>query len=104
MKTHLAAHLLLLMLLISQTEGKTRKLLTATTPTAKAPNSKEEITQGGSEAKSTLEGERSNSGQLGGGKENLSVNSPSASEHYPDIMDIAGMDYSPAKRKPPIHN
>lgn len=23
---------------------------------------------------------------------------------YPDIMDIAGMDYSPAARKPPIHN
>ncbi|KAJ1273116.1 hypothetical protein BS78_06G255900 [Paspalum vaginatum] len=23
---------------------------------------------------------------------------------YPDIMDIAGMDYSPATRKPPIHN
>ncbi|KAJ4958635.1 hypothetical protein NE237_025746 [Protea cynaroides] len=25
-------------------------------------------------------------------------------EHYPDIIDIAGMDYSPATRKPPIHN
>jgi hypothetical protein len=24
--------------------------------------------------------------------------------YYPDIMDIAGMDYSPATRKPPIHN
>ncbi|XP_066343202.1 uncharacterized protein [Miscanthus floridulus] len=23
---------------------------------------------------------------------------------FPDIMDIAGMDYSPATRKPPIHN
>ncbi|KAF8651348.1 hypothetical protein HU200_063604 [Digitaria exilis] len=23
---------------------------------------------------------------------------------YPDLMDIAGMDYSPAARKPPIHN
>ncbi|XP_039120813.1 uncharacterized protein LOC120257403 [Dioscorea cayenensis subsp. rotundata] len=23
---------------------------------------------------------------------------------YPDLLDIAGMDYSPAKRKPPIHN
>ncbi|CAN6269473.1 unnamed protein product [Urochloa humidicola] len=23
---------------------------------------------------------------------------------YPDLMDIAGMDYSPASRKPPIHN
>jgi hypothetical protein len=22
----------------------------------------------------------------------------------PDVLDIAGMDYSPAQRKPPIHN
>ncbi|XP_066347279.1 uncharacterized protein [Miscanthus floridulus] len=27
-----------------------------------------------------------------------------ARQTYPDIMDIAGMDYSPATRKPPIHN
>ncbi|KAL5213629.1 hypothetical protein ABZP36_002781 [Zizania latifolia] len=26
------------------------------------------------------------------------------SSTYPDILDIAGMDYSPATRKPPIHN
>ncbi|XP_020578613.1 uncharacterized protein LOC110023499 [Phalaenopsis equestris] len=25
-------------------------------------------------------------------------------ESYPDIYDIAGMDYSPAKKKSPIHN
>ncbi|XP_074576493.1 uncharacterized protein LOC141833013 [Curcuma longa] len=25
-------------------------------------------------------------------------------QKYPDALDIAGMDYSPAKRKPPIHN
>ncbi|PKU66565.1 uncharacterized protein LOC110111693 [Dendrobium catenatum] len=25
-------------------------------------------------------------------------------ESYPDILDIAGMDYSPAKKKSPIHN
>ncbi|XP_040379638.1 uncharacterized protein LOC102706000 isoform X2 [Oryza brachyantha] len=30
--------------------------------------------------------------------------SPSSSTTYPDILDIAGMDYSPATRKPPIHN
>ncbi|KAI3900964.1 hypothetical protein MKW92_022556, partial [Papaver armeniacum] len=24
--------------------------------------------------------------------------------HYPDIIDIAGMDYTTARRKPPIHN
>ncbi|KAI3701533.1 hypothetical protein L6452_26692 [Arctium lappa] len=26
------------------------------------------------------------------------------SEEYSDVIDITGMDYSPAKRKPPIHN
>ncbi|KAF5200968.1 hypothetical protein FRX31_009442 [Thalictrum thalictroides] len=49
----------------------------------------------------------------GGNEENFSVKSSSSpkSEHgeattgqYPDIIDIAGMDYSPARRKPPIHN
>ncbi|XP_042411779.1 uncharacterized protein LOC122003634 [Zingiber officinale] len=25
-------------------------------------------------------------------------------QNYPDTLDIAGMDYSPAKKMPPIHN
>jgi len=25
-------------------------------------------------------------------------------EHYHDLVEITEMDYSPAKRKPPIHN
>ncbi|XP_042409502.1 uncharacterized protein LOC121998924 [Zingiber officinale] len=29
---------------------------------------------------------------------------PTTMQKYPDNLDIAGMDYSPAKRKPPIHN
>lgn len=33
-----------------------------------------------------------------------SSSSPAPGVAYPDIMDIAGMDYSPATRKPPIHN
>ncbi|KAF9614544.1 hypothetical protein IFM89_019207 [Coptis chinensis] len=44
-------------------------------------------------------------------EENFSVKSLPHSEQretttgqYPDIIDIAGMDYSPARRKPPIHN
>ncbi|XP_057767934.1 uncharacterized protein LOC130988170 [Salvia miltiorrhiza] len=43
-------------------------------------------------------------------KENPSVNSAeqrlaaAADETYPGILDIAGMDYSQARRKPPIHN
>ncbi|XP_058114303.1 uncharacterized protein LOC131257507 [Magnolia sinica] len=42
-------------------------------------------------------------------QEDFTVKSPTSeqqqsNERYPDIVDIAGMDYSPAKRKPPIHN
>ncbi|CAI9754718.1 unnamed protein product [Fraxinus pennsylvanica] len=44
-------------------------------------------------------------------EENLPTNSSSvtekqqpAPEPYPDVLDIAGMDYSQARRKPPIHN
>lgn len=54
--------------------------------------------------------------RLPGGQkdENLSINSSSSSmteqsenvhrKHYPDVLDLAGMDYSPAMKKPPIHN
>ncbi|KVH94374.1 hypothetical protein Ccrd_003559 [Cynara cardunculus var. scolymus] len=31
-------------------------------------------------------------------------NTQIVSEQYLDVIDITGMDYSPAKRKPPIHN
>lgn len=56
------------------------------------------------------EGNKSSSQGLDGEEEkNLSVqssqvssHSKASSEHYPDVLDIA--DYSPAKRKPPIHN
>lgn len=44
-------------------------------------------------------------------EKSFSVNSSPASEHrdstngpYPDIIDIAGMDYTPATGKTPIHN
>ncbi|CAI9787396.1 unnamed protein product [Fraxinus pennsylvanica] len=44
-------------------------------------------------------------------EENLPTNSSPVTEKqqpvaepYPDIVDIAGMDYSQARRKPPIHN
>ncbi|KAK4391527.1 hypothetical protein Sango_1930500 [Sesamum angolense] len=42
---------------------------------------------------------------------NLSINLSAVTEQrqpdpetYPDTLDIAGMDYSQARRKPPIHN
>ncbi|XP_073132556.1 uncharacterized protein [Henckelia pumila] len=38
-------------------------------------------------------------------EEKISVNSSTQrQEVYPDVMDIAGMDYSQARRRPPIHN
>ncbi|KAL5985573.1 hypothetical protein ACLOJK_027559 [Asimina triloba] len=49
------------------------------------------------------------SGEIDHNREDFAVKSSTAehqrpNERYPDIVDIAGMDYSPAKRKPPIHN
>lgn len=48
---------------------------------------------------------------LGGKRESFSVDSSPDSNHreatperYPDTLDIDEMDYSPARRKPPIHN
>lgn len=64
--------------------------------------------QGNNKADQTPKGQ-SNSDRLGG-KENFLVKSSALSlpetgpDQYPDILDIAGMDYSAAKRKPPIHN
>lgn len=55
---------------------------------------------------------KSGSGELGE-KENSMVKGRPTSEvsqshdhheQFPDIIDLAEMDYSPAKRKPPIHN
>lgn len=34
----------------------------------------------------------------------VSEHPEAAPERYPDVLDIAGMDYSPARRKSPIHN
>lgn len=56
-------------------------------------------------------GDKSRDEVAGREEENFIVNASPVSEHpeaspegYPDIIDIAGMDYSPARRKPPIHN
>ncbi|CDP10505.1 unnamed protein product [Coffea canephora] len=82
-----------------------------TTTTTTSKNDKNDHQGNYKKAEPVLEGQ-SSSDRLGGKEENFSVNSsPSthhppetALDHYPDILDIAGMDYSPAKRKPPIHN
>ena len=53
---------------------------------------------------------RSTTGEIVGEHEKLSVNSSPNSEHqvtkdhYEETMDLTEMDYSQARRKPPIHN
>ncbi|XP_052198559.1 uncharacterized protein LOC127805813 [Diospyros lotus] len=87
----------------SSPSGSNRKLMASakSNPTSSTTISKNDK----GKPKSTTDG-------LGGkDQESLPLNSSpdskhrkAATEHYPDILDIAGMDYTPAKRKPPIHN
>ncbi|XP_006359519.1 uncharacterized protein [Solanum tuberosum] len=88
--------------------GRNRKLMTKTTSTSSpitTTTSTENIKNEGNKAHDTtiLKGQSSS--------ENFSINSSpetghrkTSSDHHPDVLDLAGMDYSPAKRKPPIHN
>ncbi|XP_059636552.1 uncharacterized protein LOC132278711 [Cornus florida] len=89
--------------------GNCRKLMTTKT-TSSTINTSKTVNSGGNRADPMSQG-KSSSEQLGGKEENFSINpSPvtehrqGSTEHYPDILDIAGMDYSPARRKTPIHN
>ncbi|KAI3443932.1 hypothetical protein Pfo_000597 [Paulownia fortunei] len=88
--------------------GRIRKLTTtpicSTTTIAKNDKNEE------NKAHPKLEGSSTNQ-KIGRKEEYLSVNSSSKTQQgqptlqpYPDILDIAGMDYSLARRKPPIHN
>ncbi|XP_049413525.1 uncharacterized protein LOC125876385 isoform X1 [Solanum stenotomum] len=88
--------------------GRNRKLMTKTTSTSSpitTTTSTKNIKNEGNKAHYTtiLKGQSSS--------ENFSINSSpetghrkTSSDHHPDVLDLAGMDYSPAKRKPPIHN
>ncbi|CAN4113117.1 unnamed protein product [Withania somnifera] len=90
--------------------GLNRKLMTKTTSTTSSPitntTSTKNIKNEGNKAHVTatiLKGQSTS--------ENFSVNSSpetghrkTSSDHHVDVLDLAGMDYSPAKRKPPIHN
>ncbi|GMI92831.1 hypothetical protein HRI_002952400 [Hibiscus trionum] len=80
-----------------------RKLLTATP--AYSTSSKSE--DSGDNKANTTSKVKLGSQENGGNQEKVPVGSPTTSEvhdQYADIMEIAEMDYSPAKRKPPIHN
>ncbi|XVE63613.1 hypothetical protein DITRI_Ditri07aG0033600 [Diplodiscus trichospermus] len=87
--------------------GKGRKLFTASTPTSTTTSKSEE--NGENKANPTPKVKSGNQ-ENGEKQEKFPVDSPTTSEHqevqeqYADIMDIAEMDYSPARRKPPIHN
>ncbi|KAF7153611.1 hypothetical protein RHSIM_Rhsim01G0051900 [Rhododendron simsii] len=80
--------------------GKNRKLIAKATSTNPTTISKNE-TNGG----------KSSTDELGGKHQSFSVDSSPDSNHreatperYPDTLNIDEMDYSPARRKPPIHN
>ncbi|XVE98457.1 hypothetical protein REPUB_Repub03eG0108300 [Reevesia pubescens] len=92
-------------------KGKGRKLLTATTastPTSTTTSKNQEI-NGENKVKPTSKVKSGNQ-ENDEKQEKFPVGSPTSFEHqevhdhYADIMDIAEMDYSPARRKPPIHN
>ncbi|XP_075507728.1 uncharacterized protein LOC142544579 [Primulina tabacum] len=90
---------------IKKFSGRSRKLTasltSSTTKTAKNVKNIEE-----DKDLSNSEGSNSNKEKIGKKGERLSVNYSSSlsQEVYPDVMDIAGMDYSQARRRSPIHN
>ncbi|KAF9679716.1 hypothetical protein SADUNF_Sadunf06G0043400 [Salix dunnii] len=94
-----------------QCTGMNRKLIAVTTSTSSSPTittSKNE--KNGENKADPISKGRSTTGEIVGEHEKLSANSSPNSEHqvtkdhYEETMDLAEMDYSPARRKPPIHN
>ncbi|KAF2317152.1 hypothetical protein GH714_012242 [Hevea brasiliensis] len=89
--------------------GMNRKLTTVTTSTTSptTTSSKNEENRGENKANSMSSKDRSSNGEVVGEREKFTINSSPTSErqevtHYDHYVDI--MDYSPARRKPPIHN
>ncbi|KAA8522931.1 hypothetical protein F0562_009354 [Nyssa sinensis] len=87
-----------------------RKLMTKITSST-ITTSKNDKNGGSTKAHDTISKGKLSSEELSGEEEKFSVDHSPVSEHrevaperYPDIFDLAGMDYSSAKRKPPIHN
>ncbi|WOL15494.1 hypothetical protein Cni_G24275 [Canna indica] len=100
--------LFLFLLLTDECRGKSRKL---TSNAAMTTSSNAKV---GASAETTQKSQKSKEekgvGSTAQGKADMSREellhraTPPPVQTYPDIIDIAGMDYSPAKRKPPIHN
>ncbi|XP_059635231.1 uncharacterized protein LOC132277389 [Cornus florida] len=70
-----------------QCSGNSRKLMTKTTSST-TTTSKNDKNGGNKQLSSS----------------SVSEHREATSEPYPDSLDIAGMDYALARRKPPIHN
>ncbi|XWS73016.1 hypothetical protein CRYUN_Cryun02cG0089800 [Craigia yunnanensis] len=90
--------------------GKGRKLFTATTASTPTSTTTSKSEENGENKANPTSKVKSGNEENGGKQEKFPVGSATTSEHqkvhdqYADIMDIAEMDYSPAGRKPPIHN
>ncbi|ONH98596.1 hypothetical protein PRUPE_7G256100 [Prunus persica] len=103
--------------------GKTRKLVSKTassaaTTTTNTP-SKNDKDDGGNRGDLDPKGEKVNNNTQPGGEDGDAKAKSSSViskhqeqeaavahqvQHYPDLTDMTEMDYSPARRKPPIHN
>uniref|UniRef100_A0A1D1YNQ0 Peptidase B n=1 Tax=Anthurium amnicola TaxID=1678845 RepID=A0A1D1YNQ0_9ARAE len=79
--------------------GRSRKLITEATPGHKSSTRSEGMGYKGSQRLHPME-------EVAGfhASPTASEHRQSAPETYHDIIDISGMDYSPASKKPPIHN
>ncbi|KAG1327828.1 putative Peptidase B [Cocos nucifera] len=79
---------------------RSRKLMNKNMATVKKERSEETVFDSAQSHHHSKEAIHGSSG------EDLHVEPPFSKQPqtYPDTLDIAGMDYSPAKRKPPIHN
>ncbi|XP_040995789.1 uncharacterized protein LOC121241983 [Juglans microcarpa x Juglans regia] len=93
--------------------GKNRKLITTTTSTITTTSKNEKSGQDYYYNKADpMPKGQSGSGEHGEKQTFMVSGKPTsdehrestALEHFPDNTDIVDMDYSPAKRKPPIHN
>ncbi|KAK4604597.1 hypothetical protein RGQ29_012890 [Quercus rubra] len=97
--------------------GKNRKLITTTTISTTSTTTSTTTTTSKNEKNGENKADTNSKGKSGSGelgeKENSMVKGRPTSEvsqshdhheQFPDIIDLAEMDYSPAKRKPPIHN
>ncbi|KAK1268158.1 hypothetical protein QJS04_geneDACA005355 [Acorus gramineus] len=89
---------LLLLCLLSTVQGHARKLVTDTKASKSKINKAMDDVKGKESQKSHQKGVQATSSPVKEMKHEIGA------ERYPDAIDIAGMDYSPARRRSPIHN